>query len=91
MEVLAETDVDLVLSDINMPTMDGLALRTEIMQRSEHQLLPFIFLTASDDGDMCGRARSLGIDDYLVKPVTRESLLNCVERVLQRNKQVPAK
>jgi len=88
MEVLAETDVDLVLSDINMPTMDGLALRTEIMQRSEHQLLPFIFLTASDDGDMCGRARSLGIDDYLVKPVTRESLLNCVERVLQRNKQV---
>jgi len=88
MEVLAQTSVDLVLSDIKMPTMDGLTLRSEIIQSSELELVPFVFLTGNEDEDMLGRANSLGIDDYLIKPVSKENLTSCVERVLQRNKQV---
>ncbi len=88
MRILDNNSVDLVLSDIAMPAMDGLALRAEITQHSEHQLIPFVFLTASEDDDLCDRAASLGIDDYLVKPVNRERLVNRIERVLQHNRQV---
>jgi sigma-B regulation protein RsbU (phosphoserine phosphatase) len=88
MRILDNNSVDLVLSDINMPAMDGMALRAEITQHAEHQLIPFVFLTASEDDDLCDRAASLGIDDYLIKPVNRERLVNRIERVLQRNRQV---
>jgi len=88
MRILDNNSVDLVLSDINMPSMDGLTLRTKITQHVEHQLIPFVFLTASEDDDLCDRAASLGIDDYLIKPVNRERLMNRIERVLQRNRQV---
>lgn len=88
MRILDNNSVDLVLSDINMPAMDGLTLRAEITRHHEHQLIPFVFLTASEDDELCDRAASLGIDDYLIKPVNRERLVNRVERVLQRNRQV---
>ena len=88
MQVLRQSRVDLVLSDIAMPEMDGLSLRAELNKDPDCQLIPFVFLTASEDVDLCGRAASLGIDDYLVKPVARENLLRCVERVMQRNRQV---
>jgi sigma-B regulation protein RsbU (phosphoserine phosphatase) len=88
MEVLGSADIDLILSDINMPGMDGLTLRSEITQNPEYELIPFVFLTASEDDDLCGRAASLGIDDYLIKPVNKENLVKRIERVLQRNRQV---
>ncbi len=88
MQVLAATTIDLVLSDINMPGMDGLNLRLAINQNPDFELIPFVFVTASEDDQLSDRASSLGIDDYLVKPVNRENLLNRIERVLQRNRQV---
>lgn len=88
MQVLAGTAIDLVLSDINMPGMDGLNLRLAIDQNPEFELIPFVFVTASEDDQLCDRASSLGIDDYLVKPVNKENLVNRIERVLQRSRQV---
>jgi sigma-B regulation protein RsbU (phosphoserine phosphatase) len=88
LKVLADNDIDLVLSDINMPSMDGLTLRSEITRNPGNELIPFVFITGDEDDDLCGRAASLGIDDYLIKPVSREKLLKHIERVLQRRRQV---
>ena len=85
---LREERVDLVLSDINMPDMDGLDLRAEINRDSEHGALPFVFLTANEGTDARDQASSLGIDDYLVKPVSKANLVERIERVLRRNRQV---
>jgi sigma-B regulation protein RsbU (phosphoserine phosphatase) len=88
LEVLGSADIDLILSDINMPTMDGLTLRSEITQNSEYELIPFVFLTASEDDDLCGRAASLGIDDYLVKPVDKAKLVSVVKQQVAAKKGV---
>ena len=88
MEVLTNSRVDLVLSDIHMPDMDGLTLRTEINRNPDCELIPFVFLTASEESEMQERAGSLGIDGYLLKPVKKTSLIAHVERVLRRSHQI---
>ena len=87
-QLLNSARVDLVLSDINMPDMDGLTLRSEIIRNPDYELVPFIFLTASEADEMQARAASLGIDGYLLKPVAKAHLLAHVERVLRRSNQI---
>lgn len=88
LDVLKSQDIDLVLSDISMPGMDGLTLRSELARQTDNELTPFIFITATEEEDMQDRATSLGIDDYIIKPITRENLIHHIERVLQRSQQI---
>ncbi len=80
--------MDLVLSDIGMPDMDGMALREQLVEQPDTELTPFIFLTANEEETSIQRAGHLGIDDYLLKPVTREQLLHSLQRVIARSDQV---
>ena len=56
-----------VLSDINMPGMDGLELLAEIKQRFPD--LPVMMVTAYGDDDRRRRARELGASEFIIKPV----------------------
>lgn len=85
---LAEHDIDLVISDIRMPKMSGLTLRKKIASLKGSAMIPFIFLTAADDELLQQQANGLGIDDYLLKPISKKQLASSVERVLERNLQV---
>ncbi len=87
-ERIAEGKIDLVLSDIRMPNMDGLDLRTHLSQDKETELIPFVFLTAADEELIRQQAVQLGIDDYLIKPVDKSKLLHTLNRVLGRSRQV---
>ncbi len=88
LKVLEKQEIDLVLSDINMPTMDGLSLRVELARSRRNELIPFIFMTASEEQNLQARAASLGIDDYIAKPVSGSDLIHHIERVLQRTGQI---
>jgi sigma-B regulation protein RsbU (phosphoserine phosphatase) len=88
LQQLATQQIDLLLSDIQMPEMNGLSLRKKINQQDEHRLLPFIFLTGKDDQLIQDQANNLGIDDYLIKPVNKNQLLKTVQRVLGRSQQI---
>ena len=70
--------VDLVISDLNMPDLDGLQLRKELQNGLGN--IPFIFLT----GENSEKLHRLAIDDVLHKPVKKQDLLHSVERVLIR-------
>jgi serine/threonine-protein kinase RsbW len=85
---LAGTDVDLVISDINMPELDGLTLRRILRNDAKLHSLPFIFLTGDDGDRTAAQAAQLSIDDYLTKPIGRQQLNNVVMRVLSRTKEV---
>jgi len=88
LEKLATHQVDLVLSDIRMPQMNGLTLRKKINHQNGHELTPFIFLTGQDNEMVQDQAADLGIDDYLIKPVNKAQLMKVIQRILGRSKQV---
>ncbi|PKF62496.1 hypothetical protein CW745_03420 [Psychromonas sp. psych-6C06] len=88
LDKLNQQHIDLVLSDIKMPQMNGLSLRKKINQQTKKALLPFVFLTAQDDDLVQQQASQLGIDDYLIKPVNKARLLTVIARVLGRTQQV---
>ena len=88
LERIAQENIELILSDIHMPDMNGLGLRTQLEQQPQSRLIPFVFLTASSNQQTQQRASELGIDDYLLKPVEKKKLLQTIQRVLSRNQQI---
>ena len=81
-------NIALILSDIHMPEMNGLGLREHLASRPQSRLIPFVFLTASEDPQTQQLASELGIDDYLIKPVEKAKLIQTIQRVLSRNRQI---
>ncbi len=78
---------DLVVSDIKMPTMDGMELLRRIRQGSD---LPLIFLTSKDEEIDEVLGLTMGADDYVKKPFSQRLLLERVKAVLRRRSAAPA-
>jgi len=74
---------DLVISDINMPIMDGVDLLKNV--RHIDELLPFIFLTAQLDVKQLLDVVKLDINDYILKPIDMEPLLHSIEKTLNKS------
>jgi DNA-binding NarL/FixJ family response regulator len=70
---------DLIISDIVMPGMDGIALFKNIQNDSSLRSTPFIFLRARAEIDEIRLGMGLGADDYITKPVRFSELLKCIE------------
>ena len=81
LKVLRKGDVDLVLSDVTMPRMDGMHLVASMAQ--EGFAAPVILLTGVNDGEMEAKALTMGVADYVSKPVRKDVLLLRVGRVLR--------
>src|SRR5574341_2372732 len=76
-----ESRIDLVLTDVRMPGMDGLEALTRI--KAMHPDLPVVLLTAHGTIDSAVEAMKLGAFDYLTKPVDREQLRSTVKKALE--------
>ena len=81
LEHINDTPPDLVVSDIKMPTMDGMELLRRIRQTSD---LPLIFLTSKDEEIDEVLGLTMGADDYVKKPFSQRLLLERVKAVLRR-------
>jgi putative two-component system response regulator len=79
---------DLILSDINMPRMTGVQLYESLRQNPRWVIIPFIFLTANDTPSEVRLGRSLGVEDYLTKPIDSTDLLAVVNARLLRVAEV---
>jgi len=79
---ILEEPVNLIISDIMMPEMDGFELAAEI--RRQDKSIPILFMTARDDMSAKQKGYSLGIDDYMVKPIEMDELLLRVSALLRR-------
>ena len=82
LQLLSTTSVDLVLSDVMMPQMDGFQLLEEGKRR--YNDLPFILLTARIETADRLRALQLGVDDYLTKPFVEDELKARLRNLLAR-------
>lgn len=86
MNILNETNIDLVLLDIYMPQMDGFEV-FDLMKR-KFRYLPIIFLTSDRNIETINKANEKGVDDYLVKPLMKQTLLEVLHGVLQEKAEI---
>ena len=79
---LAEAPVDLVLLDVEMPTMNGIKTFEHIRKKEEYKEIPVMFLTADANEETVIAAGILGAAGYLKKPYMPKDLLERVENLL---------
>ncbi|XXT16419.1 sigma-54 dependent transcriptional regulator [Sorangium sp. So ce429] len=83
LEIAAERPPDVVVTDLKMPKMDGVALLGKL--REQDPALPVIVVTAFGDVSSAVQAMRAGAEDYLTKPVDFDALLLSIERALERS------
>ena len=88
LNVLSDTDVDLVISDIQMQPLDGNALLREIRKRNRE--LPVVLMTAYGSIQAAVDAMREGATDYLVKPFEAEVLLGHIDRWVATDTAAPS-
>ncbi|MGD0490525.1 MAG: response regulator [Steroidobacteraceae bacterium] len=74
--------VDLVLTDVNMPNMDGITLVRELRQLERYKFVPMLMLTTEAGQDKKMKGKEAGATGWLVKPFNPEKLLSTIARVL---------
>jgi signal transduction histidine kinase/CheY-like chemotaxis protein len=74
--------VQLILSDVMMPVMDGFTLLEEVKKHPRLRLLPFMLLTARAGINSKLKAFRIGVDDYLIKPFEKAELLARIDSLL---------
>jgi two-component system chemotaxis response regulator CheY len=74
--------VDLVLTDQNMPLMDGLTLIKALRQLPSYQKVPILMLTTESSDEMKAQGRAAGANGWLVKPFDPERLIEVVKKVI---------
>ncbi|ACM59706.1 two-component system chemotaxis response regulator CheY [Caldicellulosiruptor bescii] len=80
LEILLSEKIDLVITDLNMPKMDGLQLTREIRKNPMYKRIPVIMLTTNPSEEQ--KALEAGANLYLKKPVTSEELISHVQKFL---------
>ena len=81
LEVLKQEGIDLVLSDLDMPTMSGLELLEEINKLEKP--LPVIFITGQGTIETAVKAMKMGAYDYITKPVNVDRLMLVIEKTIE--------
>jgi len=74
--------VDLVLTDVNMPRMDGISLVRELRTLHSYKFVPMLVLTAESGQETKQRGKQAGATGWIVKPFNPEQLLATIGRVL---------
>jgi two-component system chemotaxis response regulator CheY len=78
------TRFDLVITDLNMPNMDGLRMIEELRRLPNQIGVPILFLTTESDATLKGRAKAAGATGWLVKPFETDQLIRLVHKVLAK-------
>jgi len=79
--VIAANKVDLVITDLNMPVMDGLTLIKRLRAAPAHRTLPILMLTTESDEKKKAEGRTAGATGWIVKPFNPEKLISVVQKV----------
>ncbi|GAA4714975.1 response regulator transcription factor [Brevibacillus fulvus] len=82
---LKQNEVDLILTDIRMPVMDGLAFTEQLRQLQFPQ--DVIVISVHDEFPFVQHALRIGVSDYLLKPVEESDLQNCLNKWLQKQEK----
>ena len=74
--------IDLVISDVNMPNMDGLTFVQKLRELPQYKFVPVMMLTTVSDSSQMAIGKAAGVRAWMVKPLDRPKLLGAVSKVL---------
>jgi two-component system chemotaxis response regulator CheY len=75
--------IDLVITDLNMPNMDGIGLIKKIRNHVTYQYVPILVLTTESQMTKKDEAREAGATGWIVKPFVKDKLLSVINKVLR--------
>lgn len=81
LEVLGDSMPDVIITDINMPRMDGFGFIENVRKSERHRAVPILVLTTESDAEKKNRAREAGATGWIIKPFDPEKLINAIQRV----------
>ena len=80
-EIMQKTKMDLIISDLKMPVMDGMELCRMVREKSMDTII--VFLSAYEDFSIAQKAMRYGVKDYILKPINREGIDN-LKKIIDR-------
>jgi len=72
---------DLVITDVNMPNMDGISFIRKVREDAKYKFMPIIVLTTESQGSKMTEGKEAGATGWIVKPFSTEKLLSVVKKV----------
>jgi len=91
LDYIREYPTDLVIMDVLMPSMDGFATLKQIREAKEGASIPVIFITGKSNRNIVLDSINVGVDAYIVKPVSKEMLSAKIIEILKNKKAMPSK
>ncbi len=82
-EVLEEQQIDLIISDWNMPKMSGIDLLKKVRASDKYKTTPFLMVTAEAQKQNVIEAVQAGVSNYVVKPFTAEAIFEKLDKILK--------
>ncbi len=84
LKIYFEKNPDIIVSDINIPNLDGLSLVAKI--RDDNKDIPIIMMTAYKDSERLLKAQSIGVSSYVTKPFTLNDLKESMQKAIDTKK-----
>jgi len=79
----ANAPVDLIITDLHMPNMDGISFIREVRGNDAYKFVPILFLTTESQNDKKMAAKDAGATGWIVKPFVPEKLLAAITKVVR--------
>jgi len=84
LDKLTGQTLDLIITDLHMPVMDGLSFIRAVRAREEYKSVPILMLTTESQAEMKAQGKAAGVTGWLVKPFNPEMLLQVIGKVVPR-------
>ena len=85
LEVLnANPDVDIIISDVNMPEMDGVSMCQSIHKNDTLNHIPIVMLTTQSSPELKAKGKECGVIAWVTKPYKSKTILGGIEKILSR-------
>ncbi len=83
LDKLGGTKINMVITDLNMPDMDGIELIAKLRNMPDHKYTPIVMLTTEAQEEIMMQGKAAGASGWIVKPFTAEQLMKVVRKFLK--------
>jgi two-component system chemotaxis response regulator CheY len=87
LEKMSRAKIDMVITDLNMPEMDGITFIRELRGKADYQFVPIIMLTTESQEAKKQEGRAAGASGWIVKPFTPSQLMDVVKKFVKEGEQ----